>query len=60
MSKEKNYDYTAAKRGKRRIDRIYAAGLKYKRFVVHEDDTEKVRAYAEKLYKKRGISLEKN
>ncbi len=58
MNKSKNYDYTSAQRAKRRIERIYAAGLKYKRIVMHEEDTEKVRAYAEKLYKKRGISLE--
>ena len=60
MSKETNYDYTAAERAKRRAARIREAGLKYRRIVMHENDTEKVRAYAKKLYEKRGISLEKD
>lgn len=60
MSKEKNYDYTAAQRAARRAARIRAAGLSHIKVVMHKDDSEKVRAYAKKLYEKRGISLEKH
>lgn len=52
-----NYDYTAAQRMKNRDERIRDAGLSNLKVVMHKDDAEDVRKYAEKLYKKRGIEF---
>lgn len=58
MSREKNYDTTAAERMKRRDQKIRDAGLSNLKIVMHKDDAGKLRAYAKKLYEKRGISLD--
>ena len=58
MEKEnKNYDYTASDRAKRRRQKIKKAGLIESRVVTHPDDAKKVKQYAEKLFKKRGVNL---
>ena len=58
--KKNNYDYTSAQRGQRRVARIRAAGLSNIKVVAHKDDAAKVRAYAKKLYEKRGFLLEED
>jgi hypothetical protein len=58
MSKEKNYDYTANQRRKKREDKIREAGLSHLKVVMHKDDAEMVRDYARSLYEKRGINLQ--
>ena len=57
MSKEKNYDYTANQRRKKREERIRDAGLSYLKVVMHRDDAEEVREYARSLFEKRGIKF---
>lgn len=57
VNKSKNYDYTAAKRVKKRDDKIREAGLSNLKVPMHKDDASLVRAYAKKLYEKRGFSL---
>ena len=47
-----------AERQKIRDDRIKDAGLVQRKVVGHPDDFNKIRKYAEKLYKKRGIQLD--
>ena len=56
--KNNNYDYTSKQRGQRRTARIREAGLSNIKVVAHKEDAAKVRAYAKKLYQKRGFSLE--
>jgi|GEM_PF-5443985 len=58
MSKEKNYDYTAKARMKNREQRIRDAGLSNLKVVMHKSDAEEVRAFAKKLYLKRGIDFD--
>lgn len=58
MKKEKNYDYTATNRMRSRDQRIKDAKLSNLKVVMHKDDADKVRAYAKKLYEKRGLSLD--
>lgn len=58
MTKENNYDYTAKERMQRRDQRIRDAGLSNIKVVAHKEDSKKVREYAKKLYKKRGITLD--
>lgn len=57
MSKEKNYDTTAAQRMQARHKRIKDAGLSHLKVVMHPDDAEAVRKYARELYEKRGIEF---
>ena len=57
-TKNNNYDYTSKERGQRRTARIREAGLSNIKVVAHKEDAAKVRAYAKKLYEKRGFSLE--
>ena len=57
MSKEKNYDYTANQRRKKREERIRDAGLSHLKVVMHKDDAEEVREYARSLFEKRGIKF---
>jgi single-stranded DNA-binding protein len=57
MSKENNYDRTAAQRMRKRDQRIKDADLSNLKIVMFKDDAEKVREYAKKLYEKRGLSL---
>ncbi len=56
--KKKNYDYTANERRRRREEKYKAAGLSFLKVPMHKDDGPAVRAYAEKLYNKRGIYLD--
>lgn len=58
INKTRNYDYTAKERMRRRGDKIRDAGLSNLKVPMHKDDALKVRAYAKKLYQKRGISLD--
>ncbi|MEY8200095.1 MAG: hypothetical protein RPS47_12695 [Colwellia sp.] len=57
MSKKNNYDTTGAKRMRNREIRIKESGLSNLKIVMHKDDAKEVRAYAKKLYEKRGITL---
>lgn len=57
MSKDKNYDTTAAQRMRNREQRIKDAGLSNLKVVMHKDDAEKIREFAKKLYEKRGVNL---
>lgn len=50
---------SATQRMRKRLDRIKDSGLSELKVVMHKDDAEKVREYAKKLYKKRGLKLEK-
>ena len=45
-----------AERQRNRDERIKTAGLVQRKVVGHPDDFDAIRNYAEKLYKKRGIS----
>lgn len=55
--KKNKYDYTVNDRMKSREMRIKDAGLSHLRVVMHKEDAELVRRYAEELYKKRGIEF---
>ena len=57
MSKENNYDNTAAQRMRNRDQRIKDAGLSNLKVVMHKDDAEAGRKLAQELYEKRGIKL---
>ena len=46
MSKDKNYDYTAADRMRNRDQRIKDSGLSNLKFVMLKDDAKKARKYA--------------
>lgn len=48
---------TDAQRQANRNTKIHNAGLTQRKVVGHPDDFEKIRKYAEHLYKKRGIEL---
>ena len=50
-------DKTAAKRMRERNKRIKESGLSNLKVVMHPDDSEKVRAYARTLYRKRGLEI---
>ena len=56
--KKNNYDTTAAQRMKNREQRIKDAGLSNLKVPMHKDDAEEVRAFARKLYEKRGIKFD--
>jgi hypothetical protein len=56
--KKNNYDYTDGDRAKRRRARIKKSGLVERPVLMHESHTEKVRAYAKKLYEKDGYKYE--
>jgi len=59
MSREPvyNYDRTAAKRMRNRSERIRESGLSDLKVVMYKADAEEIRAFAKKLYKKRGLEL---
>jgi hypothetical protein len=57
MSKDNNYDNTAAKRMRNREQRIRDAGLSNLKVVMHKDDAEAVREFAKKLFEKRGVEF---
>lgn len=57
MSKDNNYDNTAAQRMRNREQRIKDAGLSNLKVVMHKDDAEAVRKFAQELYEKRGIKF---
>lgn len=57
MSKDNNYDNTAAQRMRNREQRIKDAGLSNLKVVMHKDDAEAVREFAKKLFEKRGIEF---
>lgn len=54
---ENNYDSTSGERKKRLHKRIADSDLCNRLVVMAPEDVEKVRAYAERLYKKRGLKL---
>ena len=60
VSKEKNYDKTAAKRGRKSNAIIKEAGLSNLKVVMFKEHAEKVREYARTLYEAEGFSLDKN
>lgn len=49
-----------AERQEKRDQKIKNAGLVQRKVVGHPDDFDLIRTYAEKLYKKRGIELNKS
>ena len=54
----KNLAKTAAERQKYRDQKIKDVNLVQRKVVGHKDDFDLIRAYAKKLYKNRGISLD--